>query len=175
MALSRVQFFALVVVSVVQDCLQLSRASGLVQEVFSKAFALLRKLLVLLSELILHLGGMRLDQTLRYKTSVLPRTFCCSSWLGTEQKPLAKKQRNDIYKCWAFFLFFSFYWQWTQLEEIYNHTDLTELFEFPAQSKGCEDGILAGQCNERWGGQSLVDVETRPRMSKAVNLWEQRD
>lgn len=35
---------------------------------------------------------------------------------------------------------------------------LTELFEFPAQSEGREDGILTGQRDERWRGQGFVDV-----------------
>lgn len=89
----------------------------------------------------------------------------------------AKASRQETEKMfqWRLSFFFVLNWQWTQFEEIYNQTDLTELFEFPAQSKGREDGIFAGQCNEWWRGQSLVDIETRPRMSKTVNLWEQRD
>lgn len=55
MTLPGVQFLALVVVPVVQDGLQLSGAPGLVQEVFGEALALLGQLLVLLTELVLHL------------------------------------------------------------------------------------------------------------------------
>lgn len=58
-ALSGVQLLALVVVSVVQDGLQLSGAPGLVQKVFGEAFALLRQLLVLLTKLVLHLRRRR--------------------------------------------------------------------------------------------------------------------
>lgn len=43
------------IVSVVEDHLELSGAPRLVQEVLSKLFALLRKLLILRFELILHL------------------------------------------------------------------------------------------------------------------------
>lgn len=54
-ALSEVQLLALVVVSVIQDGLQLSRTSGLIQQVFGEALALLGEFLILLTELILHL------------------------------------------------------------------------------------------------------------------------
>lgn len=54
-ALPGVQFLALVVVPVVQDGLQLPGASGLIQEVFGETLALLGQLLVLLTELVLHL------------------------------------------------------------------------------------------------------------------------
>lgn len=55
-ALPGVQFLALVV-SVVQDGFQLSGTPGLVQKVFSKALALLRQLLVLLTKLVFHLSN----------------------------------------------------------------------------------------------------------------------
>lgn len=178
MALFRVQFFTLVVVSVVQDGLQLSRTSGLVQEVFSKAFTLLWKLLVLLSELILHLKRMCFVK----EAFVWMLNLYIQAWPPTEVTCFLKLFKNwaktflqeTVQTCSTAGRAF-FHWQWTQLEEIYNYTNLTELFEFPAKSKGCEDGIFAGQCNEWWWGQSLVDIEARPRMSKTVNLWEQRD
>lgn len=50
---------------------------------------------------------------------------------------------------------------------------LAELFEFPAQSEGSEDGVFAGQRDEGRRGQSLVDVESRPRMPKTVDLQEE--
>lgn len=56
---------------------------------------------------------------------------------------------------------------------------LTEFFELPAQSEGGEDGVFTGKCNEGRRGQSLVDVESRAWMSKAVDLqkemWENKD
>lgn len=60
-ALSGVQFLALVIISVVQDGFQLPRTPGLVQKVFGEPFALLRQLLVFLPKLILHLRRRRLD------------------------------------------------------------------------------------------------------------------
>lgn len=67
-ALPGIQLLALVVVSVVQDGLQLSGTPGLIQEVFCEAFALLRKLLILLAELVLHLRGGRKKGSLCYQT-----------------------------------------------------------------------------------------------------------
>lgn len=52
---------------------------------------------------------------------------------------------------------------------------LTELFEFPTQSESREDGILAGQRDERWGGQGLIDVEPGARVSQTVHLQKQRE
>ena len=54
MAVLHVQLLA-VVVTVIEDGLQLPAAAGLVQEVLSKHLTLLRQLFVLLTELILHL------------------------------------------------------------------------------------------------------------------------
>ncbi len=53
-ALTGVQLLA-VVIPMVEDGLQLTGATGLIQQVFSKKFALLRQLLVLLPELVFHL------------------------------------------------------------------------------------------------------------------------
>ena len=54
MAVLHVQLLA-VVVTVIEDGLQLPAAAGLVQQVLSEQLALLGQLLVLLTELILHL------------------------------------------------------------------------------------------------------------------------
>ena len=99
-ALARVQLLA-VVVAVVEDDLQLARAARLVQQVLGEELALVRQLLVLLPELILHLA---------------------------------------------------------------------QLLELPAQAEGGEDGVLAGERDERRRGQRLVDVEAGARVAQAVHL-----
>lgn len=74
-ALPGVQLLALVVVSVVQDGLQLAGTSGLIQEVLGESFALLGKLLVLLAKLVLHLerGTLPVIRALGLKPSII---FC---------------------------------------------------------------------------------------------------
>lgn len=129
-----VQFLALVV-SVVQYGFQLSGTPGLVQEVFGKALALLRQLLVLLSELILHLRSKR-------------DALIVSNCEGLERLERGSKD-GRLY--------------------------LTELFEFPTQPERREDGILAGQRDERRGGQGFVDVEPGARVSQTVHLSKQRE
>lgn len=45
-----------------------------------------------------------------------------------------------------------------------------ELLQLPAELEGREEGILAGQGDERRAGQGLVDVETRARVTQAVHV-----
>lgn len=45
-----------------------------------------------------------------------------------------------------------------------------ELLELPAELKGGEEGILAGEGDERRAGQGLVDVEAGARVAQAVDV-----
>lgn len=42
--------------------------------------------------------------------------------------------------------------------------------QFPAQLEGREDGVLRGECYQRWTGQSPVSIDSTPRMPQRVLL-----
>ncbi len=48
---------------------------------------------------------------------------------------------------------------------------LTELLELPAELEGRQEGVFAGEGDERGTGQGTVNVETGSGMSQAVHVW----
>lgn len=49
--------------------------------------------------------------------------------------------------------------------------DFAQFLQLPAQLKSGKERILTGQSNQWWACQSLVDIESGPRVAQAVHIW----
>lgn len=49
-----------------------------------------------------------------------------------------------------------------------------ELLQLPAELERREERVLAGEGNERWADQGLVDVEARARVTETVHVCAER-